>query len=366
MEADLRRHVLILIPTLQGGGAERVIVTLLQHLDRSRFRFTLVVVDGRLAIFRQAVPADVDLVDLGCSRVRYALPKMLRLVWRSRPHVVLTTVGHLNLALALLRLLMPRGIRLVARETTIVSHNNLSQQGGSWLWALAYRFLGRFFDVVVCQSQDMRNDLVLNFRMPVHKTVLIHNPVDALRLRQQAAEALPVDAWGCAGEGEMKLVAAGRLVDLKGFDLLLEAVARCHDIPIRLVILGEGPRRAALEAQARTLGILDRVHFAGFQLNPYPYLRSADAFVLSSRFEGFPNVVLEALACGRPVIATPAPGGVREILEGVRGCVLASAVSAEALADAIREFVPGVEVPLTAVAPYAVDIVCRRYEELFQ
>lgn len=364
MTSDARRHVLFLLPTLQGGGAERVVTTLLRHLDRSKFRLTLAVVDARNAVFRDELPADMDFLDLGCSRVRHALPSILRLIWRCRPHAVLTTIGHLNLALALMRPLLPRGTRLLARETIVVS-KNLQQQGRAWIWALAYRLLGRAFDVVVCQSQDMKNDLVVNFHIPADKTIVINNPVDVLRLRQQAAEPMPAGALTTDVEGALRLVAAGRLVEQKGFDLLLDAVSRCRNIPIQLTILGEGPQQAALEAQARALGILDRVHFAGFQPNPYPFLRWADAFVLSSRFEGFPNVVLEVLACGRPVIATPAPGGVREILGGMEGCVLATAVSAEALAQAIQQFVRGVEIPVAAVAPYSVDSICRRYEELF-
>ena len=364
MKHDQRRSVLILTPTLQGGGAERVIVTLLQHMDRSRFRFTLAVVDARNALFREELPADVDFVDLGCSRVRYALPRILRLIWRCRPDAVMTTIGHLNLALALMRPFMPRGIRLLARETIVVS-KNLQHQGRAGLWALAYRLLGRSFDLLVCQSRDMRDDLVVNFGVPEDRTVVIHNPVDVARLRRFAAQTLPAGVSTTEASGALKLVATGRLVEQKGFDLLLEAVSRCRHLPIRLAILGEGPKRAELEAQARALGILDRVHFAGFQPNPYPFLRWADAFVLSSRFEGFPNVVLEALACGCPVIATPAPGGVRELVGGVDGCVLATAVSAEALAQAIQQFVRGVEVPVAVVAPYAVDVICRRYEALF-
>ncbi len=358
-----RRHVLILIPTLQGGGAERVMVTLLRHLDRTRFRFTLAVVDTRVALFRRDVPADVDFVDLGCRRVRHALPAILRLVWRLRPDAILSTLGHLNLALALLRSFMPQGVRLLARETVVVSHN-LRQEGGAWRWALAYRLLGRAFDVLICQSQDMRDDLVANFGIPADKTVVINNPVDVAHLRRLAAETVPAAARGGGDPGVLRLVAAGRFVAQKGFDLLLDALARCRDLDIELTLLGEGPLRPALEAQARVLGLSARVHFAGFQSNPYPFLRWADAFVLSSRFEGFPNVVLEALACGRPVIATPAPGGVREILAGIEGCVLASATSADALAQAIRRFVRGGEVPVAAVAPYTVETICRRYEAL--
>lgn len=363
MSRDPRRKLLILIPTLQGGGAERVMVTLLGRFDRSRFRLALGVVDMRDARFRHAVPPDVEIYDLGFRRVRYAMPAILRLIWRLRPDVILSTLGHLNLALALLRVFMPRGTRLLARETIVVS-KNLASHGQAWAWALVYRLLGHRFDTLICQSQDMRDDLVSNFHLPADKMVVINNPVDRESLRQLAGQLPPASAWPAGVEGEMKLVAAGRLVEQKGFDLLIEAMSLCRDMPVRLVILGEGPQRSALERLARTRGVMDRVHFAGFQSNPYPYFRAADAFVLSSRFEGFPNVVLEALACGTPVIAVPAPGGVYEILDGVAGCVVADNISAAALARAIRSYRGKTDVPDGVMERYSVDRITRRYEEL--
>ena len=138
-----RTRLLFLIPTLTGGGAERVVVTLLQHLDRTRFELALAVVDTRDAAFRDQVPADVEFIDLGCRRVRQALPKLVRLLWWRRPDVVMSTLGHLNLALAIVRPLLPGGTRYVARETTIVSQG-LTEYSRPRLWAWAYRrFYGR-------------------------------------------------------------------------------------------------------------------------------------------------------------------------------------------------------------------------------
>ncbi len=112
---------MVLIPSLRGGGAERVIVALLRHLDRTKFRLMLAVVDMREAAYQDYVPNDVELIDLGCSRVRYALPKIIRLIWQQRPEVVFSTLGHLNLALAIVRPLLPDGVRYVAREACVVS-----------------------------------------------------------------------------------------------------------------------------------------------------------------------------------------------------------------------------------------------------
>lgn len=314
-----------------------MVLTLLRHLDRRCFHLTLVVLDGRDPAYADEVPRDIDLVDLHCRRVRHALPAIVRLVRARRPDVVLSVIGHLNLAMALLRPLLPRATRLVARETNVVTEV-LAGQASRRVVAFAYRKLYRRFARIVCQSREMRDDLVAHFDVAIRRTVIIHNPVDLARIRALAGAPAPANGTSASGSSGVLLVAAGRLTYEKGFDLLLEALARCSDPRLHLSVLGDGPLRAELEAQARALGLGSVVQFVGFQANPYPYFRQADAFVLSSRFEGLPNVVLEALACGAPVIATPAPGGVRELLEGRPGCALAEAVSSEALARVLAGF----------------------------
>lgn len=352
-----RRRVLFIIPSLCGGGAERVVVTLLQHLDRTRFDLALAVVNTRDAAFRNQVPSDVEFIDLGCRRVRHALPAIVRMLWQRQPDVVLSTLGHLNLALAILRPLLPRSTRYLARETIVVSQG-LVEYRKRWLWAWAYRkFYGRF-DRVICQSEDMRDDLVGRFGINVASTVVIHNPVDLegidAAVRGRSAP-LPRPSGGT-----VHAVAAGRLVAQKGFDILIDALALAHRSDIYVTVLGEGALRQELLARATERGLGDRVHFAGFSHEPYPVIAAADLFILPSRYEGFPNVVLEALACGTPVVANPAPGGVREILDGVEGCVVAEDVSAPSLAAAIDRWRHS-RVPPAAVTRFAVGRIVERY-----
>ena len=186
---DCRVSILFLIPSLQGGGAERVIVNLLRHLDRRKFHLILGIVDTRDAVFAKDVPDDVEVVDLKCSRVRYAMPKVMGLVWKRKPNVVFSTLGHLNLALAILRPLLPNGVRYIARETIIVSMLSSAYSIPFW-WGWAYRRFYCRYDTVICQSQDMRNDLIENFGLSQNKAVVINNPVDIEQIRKRTLEVV--------------------------------------------------------------------------------------------------------------------------------------------------------------------------------
>jgi glycosyltransferase involved in cell wall biosynthesis len=354
------RRVLILVPTLRGGGAERVIVTLLRFLDRAKFKLTLTVLDTRDAAYLSEVPDDVELIDLGARRVRAALFQVYRLIWQRRPDVILSTLGQMNLALAFLRAGLPNSVRYIARETVIVSYLPRVFTIPFW-WFWAYRRLYKKIDLVVCLSHEMRRDLIDNFNCPAEKTVVINNPVDVERIQMLATEGTGVQQGVDAGN--VQLVAAGSLIKMKGFDLLIEALALSRNSRLRLTILGDGPLLEPLQRLAAERGLASVVKFVGFQKNPFAFFARADAFVFSSRFEGFPNVVLEALACGTPVIAMPSPGGVREILEGIPGCFLADEVSASALAKIFDNFEGGYRLPANAVEPYQAASITKRYEQ---
>ncbi len=312
-----RTRVLFALTDLHGGGAQRVVLTLLRHLPRERFELNLALV-SRVGRFADEVPPDVRVYDLGARRVRAAAPRLVALVRELRPFVVFSTLYHMNQLLLLLRPLFPRGTRLVIREGITVSEA-LRRRGGSWLSSRLLRWLYPTADRIVCQCDAMADDLAQNFGVPRAKMTTIYNPLDATRVRRLAA--LGPNPFADAGPGP-QLVAMGRLDPQKGFDELIRALpALLAQRPeAQLFLLGEDgdPGRAnlrSLEALAGQTGVAGRVHFAGFQENPYPWLAHADLFVLSSRYEGLPNALLEAIAVGCPVVALDRPGGTREILE---------------------------------------------------
>ena len=323
------------MPSLGGGGAERVMALLATHLSRARFEPHVAVL-VKTGPYVSALPGDVPLHELGSRRVRYAAPGLVRLARRLRPAAVLSNIAELNLMSILARPLLPRGTRVLVRETILVS---------AWLAAEAkhpralnalYRRVYPRADAVICQCNAMARDLQEHFGVSREKTVRIYNPVDLEGVRK-LSEAAPSPYAGSSGGPH--LLASGRLTRMKGFDLLLEAMARVgREFPAAdLTILGSGPLESELKSLAGRLGLAQRVRFPGFQLNPYPWVKHAGLFVVSSRYEGLPNAMLEALALGTPVVGTDCPGGVREILENCSLGRVAPGVDAGRLAETVIE-----------------------------
>lgn len=331
MTGTKKKRVLFLIPSLSGGGAERVFTILLRHLDRSRFEPQLAVLEAKGAYVAD-IPSDVVVHDLRVRRVRYALPHIIWLIWRTRPQIVVSTLGHLNIALSMFRWMLPADVKIVVREAVVVSSLLREELGNSRLWTWLYRHSYKHADKVICLSDSMVEDMVNSFGLPRKKLIRIYNPVEVARVREQA----DLGSNPYSGPGP-HLVAAGRLTRQKGFDVLLDAMpAVLQELPTaRLTILGEGPLRSALETQARTLGLAGVVSLPGFERNPWRYLRHANIFVLPSRYEGLPNVMLEALALGTPVVAADCPGAVKEVYQFTNGISLVPMEDSAALAQAV-------------------------------
>lgn len=319
------------MPSLAGGGVERVILTLLRHLDREKFELHLAVLWAS-GEFVDDVPEDVKLHDLHSSRLRYALPGLVRLIWKLRPNTVLSTMAYINLLLIMARPLLPRGTRLLVREAGVVRCEIQDTVQYPRLWKWLYRHVYWRADRVVCQSDWMLKDFVEYFKLPREKLVRIYNPVDTERVQRWAE----IGGNPYSGDGP-HLVAAGWLRRVKGFDVLIKAMpaVRARLPHVRLTILGQGPLQLELAEQARRLGVAEVVRFAGHQRNPWRWFRHAGAFVLSSRHENLSNAVLEALALGTPVIAADCPGGMKEVQAVSKGMIVVPPEDPNALAEAI-------------------------------
>lgn len=367
---DSRKRVLFVIPTMSGGGAERVFLHLMNELDRARFE-PFLAVGAAEGPYVANVRADIPIHVIGAQRARSAVPALVSLIRRLKPDTVLSTLGF-NLAVMAGRPFFPRRTRVVLREgnslSAFLADGSLISRAGSLLTKLAVRSLYRGASCIVCQSDYMLEDLAATTGLPRGKMVRIYNPADIDGLQQSARETA---APRFAGPGP-HLLAVGRLSLQKGFAVLLEAFASVvrKRSSATLTILGEGEERPLLEAAVARLGLSASVRLPGFVAEPAPYYAQADLFVSSSLYEGFSNVIIESLALGTPVVATDCPSGNREvIIEGVNGW-LARPNDAESLATTIVRALAGLSridresVRQSCADRFSVSRIVRFYEEL--
>ena len=360
-------RVAIFMPSFGDGGVERMLVNLAGGLARRGVDVDFVT-RSRAGPYLDRLDTPVRVVETGRSGHLAVQPAMWRYLHAARPDVVLCGKDRAARAALLARRLAGVPFALVMRPGTTVSERVARR--GAWKRWRAYRLIRATYGAaaaVVGNSEGVVRDVAAIAGLPAARMHLIRNPVVTADLAVQAAQ--PLDhPWFAAGQPPVVL-GLGGLRRQKGFDTLLRAFATVRAArPCRLMILGEGHLRAALERLAAELGLADDVALAGFDPNPYRHLARAGLVVLASRWEGSPNALTEALALGTPVVAADCPSGPREILAGGVVAPLVAVDDVAALAAAMLGALAArgdAEVRRAAVAEYHVDLCAARYHALF-
>lgn len=328
-------RIAILVPDLRGGGAERVAVNLANALSARGHRVDMVLMQPSGELLDDLSP-QVRVVSLGAQRVRQALWPLLRHLRSAQPAALLANMWPLTVMAVLARRLAGVKTRVVVAEHTTWSHSELlARPRVGWQVRTSMHHVFPKADGIVAVSQGAADDLAQFAQIDRQSIQVIYNPVVGPLPERSAVEYGPADWW----QGDhQRLLAVGALKPIKGYDTLLDAFARLRaQADTRLLILGEGGERAALEAQVQRLGLQGQVFLPGFVKDPGPYFQRAHLFVLSSIAEGLPTVLIEALAAGTPMVSADCPSGPREILTGGRFGRLVPVGDAAALADAMAQ-----------------------------
>ena len=334
MRAD-RRRLALFTTFLGSGGAERVTVNLAKGFRDHGLEVDLVLT--RFGPRQYEIPSGVRLIDIGAPRIYAALPGIIRYLRRAKPDIVLSANTPVNVTVLLAWRLSGSRARIFVAEHTILTE--ATRNSGDWRMKILPAFIRKIYpwaEGIIAVSQGAAGDLVKIAPTLKHKIRVIYNPVVSEEMFIKAGQSLN-HPWFRKGEPPV-ILAAGRLTPLKDFTTLIRAFALVRrKRPARLIILGEGKDRARLEALVRELELEEDVALPGFADNPYQYMRRAAVFVLSSKWEALPTVLIEAMACGCPVVSTDCPSGPAEILENGKWGRLVPVQSPEPMAKAILD-----------------------------
>ncbi len=363
---NMPERLAIYLPTLVEGGAERILLNLGTGFVKRGYPVDFVLAQ-REGVYMDQFPSSLRLVELNPIHVKFgrsmlSLPGLVRYIRRERPAALLTGL-QANIIAIWAKRLAGVPVRLVISEhSTFSLHVQMLPVGYRQLLSWLIRRNYPLADKIIAVSEGVADDLSIYTRIPRDSIIVVPNPIITPALMAKAKENIE-HPWFNPGEPPV-ILAVGRLSTEKDYPLLIKAFAHVHQsIPVRLLILGDGPDRDELTSLVTQLDLEKDVSMPGFVNNPYPYMVRASVIVLSSRWEGLPTVLVEALYCGVPIVATDCLNGPREILRDGQYGKLVPVGDQECLAEAILVTLKSNrdQKPKESWQPFEVDNVVDQY-----
>lgn len=352
MNTDKKINIVFVLPSLVPGGAERIISFVSQHLNATKFNSQLLI-----AGFEKDNAYDIKGIKvtyLNKTRVLHAIPGMLFFLLKVKPAVVVSSIAHLNAAMALISPFF-RNTKFVGREATVLSFRRGEKKTRrrfypSSMIKNSYKKL----DALICQSKDMAKDMAENYDVSPSKIRIINNPIShlpPLKDKQNPPEII-------------RFITVGRLTEVKGHDRILSILSKLQR-PFTYTIIGDGDLKNDIFIKAQSLGIFNKIRHIPFTREVDKYLAEHDMFLQGSYVEGFPNALLESCVVGTPVIAFDVPGGTKEIVaQGINGYLVEDEKSYLAQLEDQKKWDPAV-IREVVFKKFNEEKIIGEYEQLF-
>lgn len=359
--------IIFFLSNLAGGGAQRTIVNLLRNINRDSFSICLTLLNlNNNDPFLPLVPKDVKIINLK-SRARNSIFKIRKLIKTNKPDILLSTLPQVNFAVWLGNKLAGNKAKLILRET------NYREKGinTSLLYHNIYRKIYNDAHHVIGLSDGVTQHMIKSYGLNPAKVTRIYNPIDIEYIVVKSSESCELHF-----SKTFKMVSCGRLVKQKNYPLLVRALAILKEKgyqDFELFILGDGPQKLQLEEMICKYNLKDNIRLIGYQKNPFPYMKMADLFILSSLWEGFGHVIVESMVCGTPVLATDCPHGPREILEDGKYGWLVNNNDHYAMANKLEELILNpnkindmANKLRNKINTFSVNEITKQYEDIFR
>jgi len=347
-------NITFVLPTLKPHGAEKIMSFIAQNLDKNKFNSTLLIIGYKKDAGYKI--KGIKLKFLNKSRVLAAVPSLFFYLIKNRPTIVMSSISHLNLVMAFLSLFFHK-TKFVGREASVCSVMGLYTEKKINLYDKLIKIGYKWLDVIVCQSQDMVEDLVKNFDIKRKKLILINNPITQNHVLKSLNST----------NGVKKLITVGRLSKEKGYPRILNNISKLN-FPFQYTIIGDGKDTSQLFKLIEKLGLTSKINHIANTNNVDLYLAQSDLYLQGSFVEGFPNALLESCVVGTPVIAYNVPGGTKEIVQNdINGYLV---TSEDEYIDKIKHSLFKKEWNPQAISKsvqqkFKKEKIMKQYEELF-
>ena len=351
-----KKKILFILPSLKAGGAERVISFLAKNLDQNVFEIKIAVVG-----FKKDAVYNIDNLDVtffNQNRLFNGVYPLYKFIKKQKPDLVFGTIRHVNILLGLYNLIF-RNVRFIAREASVMSamlkFSNSKQQIPNFL----LKFLYNKLDAIVCQSNDIKKDLINQLGIKESKLITINNPITEIKqLSTSKTEYQEI----------INFITIGRLSEEKGHERILKGLSKVKNYSYSYTIIGSGPLELKIKDLANELGVLDKIKFIAHTSKVLDYLSESDFFIQGSFVEGFPNAVLESCSVGTPAVAFNCPGGTKEIIEdGINGFLAVTEDDFNKTLQNLNE-IPSFEravVRASVLTKFSSQKIIKEYENLF-
>jgi len=363
----MKEKIVFILPSLAVGGAERNLIRIANNLFDQGVNIHFLVISGGSDNGEHLNP-DIPLTFLNKKRVSTSILALYSFLQASKPTTLLSTLTHLNIVVMIVRGFLVRPPKIILRVECVLSQMIADESLNHTIFSIYPFFIKRFFkkaDKLIAISKGVKHDLNTNFKVPLSKIEIIYNPAIPDNIGEYL-KGLIEEALLEKKRNYQLIFGVGRLTRQKGFDTLIRAFHHLNDTRTQLVIIGEGSERKNLEKLISDLNCEDRVFLIGEVSNPFKYMKLADVFVMSSRYEGFGNVLVEALASGAEAVATDCLSGPSEILNSGKYGRLVPIDDHELMSDAIKEALYGksLKPPSDWLSRFRVGTISQEYSEL--
>jgi len=362
-KSNKKKDILFVLPSLSGGGAERVTTNIINLIKKNNFNINILLINN-IGPFKDLIfDNNINIINLNKKHARTSYFKLVKIINTIKPDIVFSTLQHVNILLLIFKRLYKSKPKLIIREANTPSQfmGNLNLfKKKLFLFLLKTQY--KKADLIIAQCDEMRDDIISTYKLNnVDNVITIYNPIDVKFIKNKSTDFNPFN------DTYVNIVSIGRLTYQKGFDILLKSISIVRELypNVFLTIVGDGELRNYLIRLSNDLNIQNSVNFVGFQNNPYPYIKYSDLYVLSSRWEGFPNTLLEAITLNKKVVSTNCKSGTFEILNDYENGIIVKTDDPVSLAEGIISSIKKEIKYSEKYKKYDATIIVKEFEKYF-